>query len=50
MDLYFLTENITGLIEKRVIDVGYTDVNDMDGCDPTEEDCMDKVYYFILGE
>jgi hypothetical protein len=50
-DLYFSTENGTGLDEVRIIDVPVTDLNDFDDCQEKEGDCMkDIIYYFIFGE
>jgi hypothetical protein len=51
MDLYFSTENKTGLNEVQKITVPVTDVNNLEDCQETEDDCeMDKIYYFIFGE
>jgi hypothetical protein len=50
-DLYFLTENVTGLEERRKIDAPYTDVNDLDDCEDPGDFCeKDPVYYFIYCE
>lgn len=50
-DLYFLTENVTGLNETRKIDVPVTDLNNNEDCQETEDDCeKDNIYYFIFGE
>jgi len=45
------TENKTGLEEVRKIDVPVTDLNNIENCQETENDCeLDKIYYFIYGE
>lgn len=50
-DLYLSTENITGLSEVRKIDVPVTDLNNVEECDETDDDCEeDKIFYFIFGE
>lgn len=42
------TENATGLVEVRRIEVDVTDVNNIENCQETENDCEgDKIYYFI---
>jgi len=42
------TENATGLAEVRKIDVPVTDVNNIENCQETENDCeVDKIFYFI---
>ena len=51
MDLCFSTENKTGLNEVRNITVPVRDLNDLEDCQETEDDCeLDKIYYFIFGE
>jgi hypothetical protein len=50
-DLCFSTENTTGLGEVREISkVPYTDRNDGEDCEDSEDECKDVVYYFIVGE
>jgi hypothetical protein len=50
--LYFSTENKTGLNEVRKIDAPVTDLNNVEGCQVTEDDdcVLDKIYYFIFSE
>jgi hypothetical protein len=49
--IFFSTENKTGLEEVRKIDVPVTDLNNIENCQETENDCeLDKIYYFIYGE
>ena len=49
--IFFSTENATGLAEVRKIDVPVTDVNNIENCQETENDCeLDEIYYFIHGE
>jgi len=45
------TENKTGLNEVRIITAPVTDLNNLEDCQETEDDCMmDSIYYFIFSE
>jgi len=50
-DLYFSTENNTGMSEVKKIDVPVQDLNNLDDCEDTKEECpVDPIYYFIYSE
>jgi hypothetical protein len=49
--IFYFTENVTGLEEVRRIEVHVTDLNNIENCQETEDDCeLEKIFYFIYGE